>query len=255
MIFSSHVDILVHSLLSPWFLWHSILLILLWPIFSLHLCCFFGRIIDLYLCLITQLCLTLGLLCPWDFFRQEYWSELPFPSSRGSSRPRDQGSNLYLCVSCSAGRFFIPWAIWGMTQHSFYSSPTELFLLHLCWFFRRIVSLYSVCIIWSLSPLCFSFFAFKESHSSPRLQLLRLQMPMVRASYANVLTPEFFAPHLQNHPIHYPVLSTSPAKLLLSPFLHYLCYHFLEHLSPLAPYSCSSLNLFKGQMWSCNFHA
>ena len=101
MIFSSHVDILVHSLLSPWFLWHSILLILLWPIFSLHLCCFFGRIIDLYLCLITQLCLTLGLLCPWDFFRQEYWSELPFPSSRGSSRPRDQGSNLYLADSLS----------------------------------------------------------------------------------------------------------------------------------------------------------
>ena len=89
-------------------------------------------------------------------------------------------------VSC---RFFIPWAIWGMTQHSFYSSPTELFLLHLCWFFCRIVSLYSVCIIWSLSPLCFSFFAFKESHSSPRLQLLRLQMPMVRASYANVDLP------------------------------------------------------------------
>ena len=36
------------------------------------------------------------------FSRQEYWSELPFPSfSRGSSRPRN-----WTCISCIAGRFF-----------------------------------------------------------------------------------------------------------------------------------------------------
>ena len=35
------------------------------------------------LCLVTQLCPTLypaGLLCPWEFSKQENWSELPFPS-------------------------------------------------------------------------------------------------------------------------------------------------------------------------------
>ena len=40
-------------------------------------------------CSVAQLCLTLlrpyglqaaRLLCPWDFFRQEYWSGLPFPA-------------------------------------------------------------------------------------------------------------------------------------------------------------------------------
>ena len=36
-----------------------------------------------------------------DFPRQEYWSGLPFPSSRGSSQPRDRTQ-----VSCTAGRFF-----------------------------------------------------------------------------------------------------------------------------------------------------
>ena len=35
------------------------------------------------------------------FPRQEYWSGLPFPFSRGASRPRDQTR-----VSCIAGRFF-----------------------------------------------------------------------------------------------------------------------------------------------------
>ena len=44
----------------------------------------------MHACLVTQLCPTLcnpsdsslsaRLLCPWDFFRQEYWSGLPFPS-------------------------------------------------------------------------------------------------------------------------------------------------------------------------------
>ena len=38
-----------------------------------------------------------------EFSRQEYWK--PFPSPRGSSRPRDQSR-----VSCIAGRFFTIWA-------------------------------------------------------------------------------------------------------------------------------------------------
>ena len=40
------------------------------------------------------------LLCPWDVFRQGYWSGLPFSSSRGSSPPRDR--TLVSCVSCLA---------------------------------------------------------------------------------------------------------------------------------------------------------
>ena len=39
------------------------------------------------------------------FFRQEYWSGLPFFFSRGSSQPRDQ-----TLVSCIPGRFFTVWA-------------------------------------------------------------------------------------------------------------------------------------------------
>ena len=39
------------------------------------------------------------------FSRQEYWSGLPVPSSRGSSQPRD-----WTQVSCIAGRFFTLWA-------------------------------------------------------------------------------------------------------------------------------------------------
>ena len=39
------------------------------------------------------------------FSRQEYWSRLPFPSSGGPSRPRDQTR-----VSCIAGIFFTVWA-------------------------------------------------------------------------------------------------------------------------------------------------
>ena len=35
-----------------------------------------------------------------EFFRQEYWSELPFSSSRGSSQPGDQIS--ISCISCIA---------------------------------------------------------------------------------------------------------------------------------------------------------
>ena len=40
------------------------------------------------------------------FPREEHWSGLPFSSSRGSSRPRDQTR-----VSCIAGGFFTCWAI------------------------------------------------------------------------------------------------------------------------------------------------
>ena len=64
-------------------------------------------------CFVANLCPTL-----WDpkdcsppgssvhgFSRQEYWSELPFPSSRGSSQPRDQTQ-----LSCTAGRHSNLWA-------------------------------------------------------------------------------------------------------------------------------------------------
>ena len=52
--------------------------------------------------------------------RQEYWSELAFPSPGGSSRPRD-----WTLVSCFAGGFFTVWAegnnirkAWGhRTEH------------------------------------------------------------------------------------------------------------------------------------------
>ena len=39
------------------------------------------------------------------FSRQEYWTGLPFPSSRGSSRPRD-----WTRLSCTASTFFVIWA-------------------------------------------------------------------------------------------------------------------------------------------------
>ena len=39
------------------------------------------------------------------FFRQEYWSELPFPFPGGSSQPRDQTHD-----SCITGRFCNYWA-------------------------------------------------------------------------------------------------------------------------------------------------
>ena len=45
------------------------------------------------------------LLCPWRFFRQEYWSGLSCPPPGGSSQPRD-GTQ----VSCTAGGFFTVWA-------------------------------------------------------------------------------------------------------------------------------------------------
>ena len=51
-------------------------------------------------------------LCSWGFFRQEYGSGLPMPSSRGSSQPGD-----WTQVSCIAGGFFTVWVTiyrhWG----------------------------------------------------------------------------------------------------------------------------------------------
>ena len=40
-----------------------------------------------------------------EFSRQEYWNGLPFPFSRGCSRPRNQ-----TWVFCAAGRHFTIWA-------------------------------------------------------------------------------------------------------------------------------------------------
>ena len=55
---------------------------------------FLGR--DVHAYLVAQSCPTLcdpwtvaaGLLCPWDFFRQEYWSGLPFPPPGDLPDPR-----------------------------------------------------------------------------------------------------------------------------------------------------------------------
>ena len=46
------------------------------------------------------------LLLSMGFSRQEYWSGLPMPSSRGSSQPRNQ--TCVSCVSCIAGGLFTP---------------------------------------------------------------------------------------------------------------------------------------------------
>ena len=149
--------------------------------------------------------------------------------SRGSSWPRDQ--TCISCVSCTAGRFFTPMShlrndttfFLFFSYLTFFAAPL-LILLQDC---QPLLSLYHL----ESLTLRFSLFAFKESQSSPWLQLLRLQTPMVRvascnvwqhhtASYTNVQLPlNALPPHLQNHPIHYPILSTSPAKLLLSPFV------------------------------------
>ena len=61
------------------------------------------------------------LLCLWDFSRQEYWSGVPFYSSKGSSQPRDQ--TYISCISCTADRFF--------TTESLGSPETELDQLNL----------------------------------------------------------------------------------------------------------------------------
>ena len=65
---------------------------------SVQMCC--------VLCLVTQLCPTLWTAdrqvpLATGFSRQEYWSVLPCPPSKGSSQPRDRTE-----VSHIAGGFF-----------------------------------------------------------------------------------------------------------------------------------------------------
>ena len=50
------------------------------------------------------------------FFRQEYWSGLPFLSPGDPPRPRDR--TCISCVLCAAGRFFTCWAISSPTHSS-----------------------------------------------------------------------------------------------------------------------------------------
>ena len=50
-----------------------------------------------------------------EFSRQEYWSGLPFPSTRGSSQPRD-----WIQVSRIAGRRFTVWATRGALNYPLY---------------------------------------------------------------------------------------------------------------------------------------
>ena len=47
---------------------------------------------------------------PMGFSGQEYWSELPWPSPRGSSQPRDGTCISY--ISCIVGRFFTTSTTW-----------------------------------------------------------------------------------------------------------------------------------------------
>ena len=54
-------------------------------------------------CVACQAPLSMG------FFRQEYWSGLPFSSFQGSSQPRDQ--TRVSCISCVADELFTYWAV------------------------------------------------------------------------------------------------------------------------------------------------
>ena len=47
-----------------------------------------------------------------EFSRQEHWSGLAIPVSRGSSWPKDQ-----MRISCIAGRFFTIWATREAQKH------------------------------------------------------------------------------------------------------------------------------------------
>ena len=70
-------------------------------------------------CLVAKLCPTLFATL-WavarqaplsmGFPKQEYWSELPFPSPGKSSQPRDQ--TRVSCVSCTVRRILYPRATW-----------------------------------------------------------------------------------------------------------------------------------------------
>ena len=61
-----------------------------------------------------------------EFFRQEYWSGLPFPPPGGSSQPRD-GTRIS-CVSCITGGFFTRWTLrkpLGREDCAFVTTPEE----------------------------------------------------------------------------------------------------------------------------------
>ena len=60
---------------------------------------------------------------PVGFFRQEWWSGLPFPPPGESSRPRDQ--ICIFCVSCTAGGFSPHWPILKK-RHLIWNSSQEL---------------------------------------------------------------------------------------------------------------------------------
>ena len=68
------------------------------------------------------------LLCPWDFFRQEYWSGLPFPSP-GNLPLRDRTQVSY--VSCIAGRFY---TIWAVRETHYFLIWNRLSLTEVCLF-------------------------------------------------------------------------------------------------------------------------
>ena len=92
-------------------------------------CVFTHSVVSNYGCVCACVCVCararlLTQLGPWavarqvplfmGFFRQEYWRELPFSSSRGSSQSRDW--TRVSSVSCTAGRFFTRWAIYNLRQ-------------------------------------------------------------------------------------------------------------------------------------------
>ena len=78
--------------------------------------------------LVTKSCLTL--MAPWTvacqaplsmgFFRQEYWSGLTFPFSRGSFQTRN-----WTQVSCTAGIFFTNWTYDSSDSDNVNIRPTK----------------------------------------------------------------------------------------------------------------------------------
>ena len=94
-----------------------------------------------------------------EFSRQEYWSGLPFSSSRGSSPPRNW--SCLSCDSCIAGRFLTCWATGealkrGLTMDTkLLTAPTPLhnhFVTH-CPMISFVVPTSSTCsCIWFLTP-------------------------------------------------------------------------------------------------------
>ena len=74
----------------------------------------------LCVCSVIQLCPTLA--TPWtvvyqaplamEFSRQDYWSRLPFPSTGGSSWPRD-----WTCISCIGRQILYHCTTWETPMH------------------------------------------------------------------------------------------------------------------------------------------